>query len=221
MKHLLTLVIALALPMGAFATGKPSTPKPEPLPVPVSPPSAVADANAAADAAAVAQLRAQLAQAQRQLQMQSSEARAEGVGEVNVGGDETSYRSRALALSLAAIAAAPAVGGDCREHTRGGGNAAFSLTGGTKLLEDCLQRQHCLATADRLAAYGYPGAAARQLEKCGGVSIGGEEKSSAISERVEVSPAAPPEPAAPAQVCLTPEDVKAREKIILTRCVSK
>jgi hypothetical protein len=92
-------------------------------------------------------------------------------GVVDVDGDQNTYRSRALAVSLPGLVAAPAVPGECRIHTRGVGAFSAGVTGGTKLDKGCMDRQHCLNLADRLAAWGYVGAAARQLAACDGVTL--------------------------------------------------
>lgn len=94
-----------------------------------------------------------------------------GNGSVDVGGDQNDYDSKALALSLPGLVAAPAVPGECRLHTRGWGGFSAGATGGTKFDEKCMAHQHCLNLADRLAAWGYLQAAARQLNACEGVAL--------------------------------------------------
>ncbi len=99
------------------------------------------------------------------------ESAASANGSVEVDGDQNTYRSKALAVSLPGLVAAPAVPGECRIHTRGIGAFSAGVTGGTKLDKPCMDRQHCLNVADRLAAWGYLEAAARQLAACDGVEL--------------------------------------------------
>jgi hypothetical protein len=171
------LAILLALIPTLALAGKPK--EPEPTPVPTSNSASLSNAasnshsDAAADAAAIAKLQADLRQSQNQAQNQRANADAtggQGVGQVDTS-YQSSYDAKALAVSLAAIQAAPNASQKCIRHTRGGGNAAFSLTGGTKYDAECFKLERCLAIADRLAAFGYPAAAARQLVTCGGVTV--------------------------------------------------
>jgi hypothetical protein len=114
-------------------------------------------------------------------------AGASSNGSVEVGGDQNTYRSRALAVSLPGLVAAPAVPGECRIHTRGWGGFSVGATGGTKLDATCMAHQHCLALADRYAAWGRVDAAAAQLETCGGVHVEATGK-----EDLQVEPSAAP-----------------------------
>lgn len=105
-----------------------------------------------------------------------SRSSSNAVGQVEVGGDQSVYKARALAVNLPTLVAAPAVAGECLEHTRGVGILGGGVTGSTKLNKDCRSDVKCLAIADRLAAYGFPEAAARQLVTCGGVTLAPEDR---------------------------------------------
>lgn len=166
MKPILFAVLAL-LATATYATGTVEPPKPPPAAPPVVTSSeASAQAAAAARAAAAAQAAASARQAQV---ANATAAGGQGVGNVEVAGDDVDYRARALALALPSLVAAPAVAGDCLVHTRGGGGLSIGVTGSTKLDPDCMAKRHCLAIADRFAAWGQFDAAAQQLQSCGGV----------------------------------------------------
>lgn len=95
----------------------------------------------------------------------------QGIG--NVEGDTSRFRSTAIALSVPGATAAPAVPGQCLEHSRGwqAGMGLAARSGGTELQDQCMERQHCLAVADRYHAAGLLQAMADQLATCGGVSV--------------------------------------------------
>lgn len=146
--------------------------------------TASSEAQASAQAAAIAAQQQRQAQHQAQQQAQhqaqgqgqtaeggNAGAIANGTVNVEVPGDQNTYRSRALALSLPGLVAAPAVGGNCLEHSRGMGGLSIGVTGGTKLQEKCMDRQHCLSIADRFGAVGMFEAMAEQLTSCGGVKV--------------------------------------------------
>lgn len=200
---LFVLLLALiAAPAGATGSPKPPTPEPPATttPQPVSADAASQAAAAArAKAAAEAQAAAVAAQQQHAAALSAAQGGAGGAGgvgngEVNVGGDSSRYE--AYALSLPGLVAAPAVPGQCLEHTAGWGALSAGKTGATKLQALCMDRVHCLQLADRFASWGLVQAAADQLATCGGVAV-----------RVVL----PAPDAAPAPVGASPEDLAATE----------
>src|SRR5690606_12221271 len=151
--------------------------KPAPTPAPTSPTSAEQNQ-------AQGQLQGQL---QGQAQGQDQQQAAIGVGHGGAGGtgiggaggnsggntfeNSTSYesRDRALALALPGQTAAPAVAGECLEHTRGGSGLSIGVSGRTRINRECMEFVQCVALADRYAAWGQLQLAVEQLERCGGV----------------------------------------------------
>jgi hypothetical protein len=116
----------------------------------------------------------------------TSDASSDATGGQGIGtveGDTSRFRSTAIALSVPGATAAPAVPGQCLEHSRGwqAGMGLAARSGGTELQDQCMERQHCLAIADRYHAAGLLQAMADQLATCGGVSV-----------RVVIPPAATP-----------------------------
>jgi hypothetical protein len=178
MKIAVTTLALLVLATPAFATGSHSPPPAEPPATPAPQPvSADAASQAAAaarsKAAADAQAAAVAAQQQHASALSAAQGGAGGAGgvgngEVSVGGDTSRYE--AYALSLPGLVAAPAVPGQCLEHTAGWGAFSAGKTGATKLQALCMERVHCLALADRFASWGLVQAAADQLATCGGVA---------------------------------------------------
>lgn len=167
MKSLAILLLAMTAVPAVAGGSKSPTPAPTtPDPAPTSTSSADASADAAATAAADASSRAVAAQQQRQEQAQSQDASS------TVYGDTSRYTSRAYALALPGLTAAPAVAGECLEHTRGGGFLGGGVTGGTKLQKQCLNHVQCMDRADRLAAWGQIELAVRELQACG--AVGGD-----------------------------------------------
>lgn len=160
------LIIAAATPALATGSKPPTTPDPAPT---------TSTASADADATADANSRAVAAQGQRQQQDASS----------TVYGDTSRYTSRAYALALPGLTAAPAVAGECLEHSRGGGFLGGGVTGGTKLQKQCMDHVRCMDRADRLAAWGQIQLAVRELQACGAVK----------GEVATPPPAEPPVPA--------------------------
>lgn len=76
---------------------------------------------------------------------------------------------RSLAVALPGQTAAPAVAGECLEHDRGGSGISIGVTGRTRINKECAARLHCLALADRYAAWGQLHLAVAQLAECEGV----------------------------------------------------
>lgn len=110
----------------------------------------------------------------------SSAAEASSVAKGGAGGAggysggnslSTAYesRDRALALALPGQTAAPAVAGECLEHTRGGSGLSIGVSGRTRINRECMEFVQCVALADRYAAWGQLQLAVEQLERCGGV----------------------------------------------------
>lgn len=107
----------------------------------------------------------------------SSGAEASSVANGGAGGYSggnslsTAYesRDRALALALPGQTAAPAVAGECLEHTRGGSGLSIGVSGRTRINRECMEFVQCVALADRYAAWGQLQLAVEQLERCGGV----------------------------------------------------
>ena len=64
---------------------------------------------------------------------------------------------------------APAVAGECLEHTRGGSGLSIGVSGRTRINRECMEFVQCVALADRYAAWGQLQLAVEQLERCGGV----------------------------------------------------
>lgn len=176
MKSVAILLLAVtALPVIAGGSKNPPTPTPEQTPSTTTSSHAEADAEAFASADALSTSRA--SSTQRQAQQQSTDASS------TVYGDTSRYTSRAYALALPGLTAAPAVAGECLEHSRGGGFLGGGVTGGTKLQKQCMEHVRCMDRADRLAAWGQIHLAVRELQACGAV----------IGEPVSPA-AAPPEP---------------------------
>lgn len=233
---LLTLLSGAALAGGSKHS---PPPKPTPTPAPQQPaPQADADsaaqaaAHAAAEAQAAADAAAEAAAVAAQQQRQSAVAaggkggtgtggaggNAAGTGTVSVEGDRSTYSSRALALALPGLVAAPPVPGECLEHRAGWGFASGGKTGATKLQALCMEQRHCLAMADRYAAWQRIDLAEQQLQKCGGVPY---------------APPPPPPSKQPAQITdlkvdgvpatqyLTKDEAIALEKRIIERVTRK
>src|SRR5690606_8393678 len=100
------------------------------------------------------------------------DSRAVGIGGASGGNAlSTSFesRDRALAVALPGQTGAPAVAGECLEHTRGGSGLSIGVSGRTRINEDCMAFVQCVALADRYAAWGQLQLAVEQLERCGGV----------------------------------------------------
>lgn len=167
------VLLALLASSAAWAGDK----KPAPTPAPTSPTSAEQNQ-------AQGQLQGQV-QGQDQQQAaiagaaatSSSGAEASSVANGGAGGYSggnslsTAYesRDRALALALPGQTAAPAVAGECLEHTRGGSGLSIGVSGRTRINRECMEFVQCVALADRYAAWGQLQLAVEQLERCGGV----------------------------------------------------
>lgn len=166
----LSMILLALIPTLAMA-GRPEQPKPETPPIAVSGAAAksaslsAAQARAASEAKAAADLQAELAQ------RQSFKGEAVGNGSVDVGGDVSEYEAKALALGQMRAFAAPAVTDTCLTHSRGWDVTVGGRTGGTQYDKTCMDRKHCLAIADRYAAWGLTQAAVDQLATCSGLVV--------------------------------------------------
>lgn len=211
MNKIVSLAVLMAISSVSLATNTPQTQQP------VSNSSAGAGATAGAGAEANSgsvsksgSISAVGDTASKSLSGASNSTTVKSTGEVSVGyqGDVNTYRSRALALSLPGVVAAPAVAGVCLEHLRGGGAASIGVTGRTKLNELCMQREQCLAVADRMFAWGARTDALRQLATCGGIDA-------------KLDPT-PTEPQAPTNLkVFTPEELAERDRQIIIKASGK